>query len=138
MPYHSGKPSILNSVPIEILREIASALGSANDRSALSQTSRLLNMITIPVLFRNIHLDNVAKALECFDILAKNPKRPDYVRSLTIEIQTSSGCAKCVISLIIEALTSVFKGLHSNRHNIAARGRSEDHAPPGDSVSTNP
>ncbi|KAJ7480749.1 hypothetical protein FB451DRAFT_1556291 [Mycena latifolia] len=106
-----GNTCILNSLPTEILQEITAALGTAKDRSALSQTSRLFYVIAIPELFRYIYLASVEKALGCLDILIKQPKRQDYVRSLHIVIQEVSG-GDYVPSDIIFPLEAVLRTLH--------------------------
>ncbi|KAJ7782197.1 hypothetical protein B0H14DRAFT_2960150 [Mycena olivaceomarginata] len=62
------RKSILNSVPVEILREIA------------SRVSRLLNLVGVPILYRHILLGS-------FSYSCQNPKRHDHVRSLRIVIQ---------------------------------------------------
>ncbi|KAJ6527063.1 hypothetical protein B0H19DRAFT_1243344 [Mycena capillaripes] len=83
--------SILNSVPTEILREIASSIDAASHKAALCRVSRLFYVITTPVLYRHISLDSVERTLECFDTLAKNPKCHDLVRSLKIVIHACHG-----------------------------------------------
>ncbi|KAJ7649605.1 hypothetical protein B0H17DRAFT_1102170 [Mycena rosella] len=91
MAIYGGKPSVSDSLPTEILHEIAAALGTAKDRSALSRTSWLFNAVTTPILFRYIYLGSVETALGCLNTLIKNPARRDCVRSLSIVIQTSGG-----------------------------------------------
>ncbi|KAJ7234351.1 hypothetical protein B0H12DRAFT_1327688 [Mycena haematopus] len=80
------RKSILNSIPTEILREIAATLCTPHDQVAFCGVSRLFNAITVPVLYRHIHLDNVVQTLACFRALEMNPKRYEYVRSLHIDI----------------------------------------------------
>ncbi|KAJ6540329.1 hypothetical protein B0H19DRAFT_1312953 [Mycena capillaripes] len=83
--------SILNSVPVEILREIASSADAASQKAAPCRVSQLFNVITIPVLYRHISLDSVERMLEFFDALTENPKRHDHIRSLRIVIQACHG-----------------------------------------------
>ncbi|KAF8166459.1 hypothetical protein K438DRAFT_261914 [Mycena galopus ATCC 62051] len=88
------RSSILNSVPTEILREIASAVEVSNDKAAFCRVSRLFNVIAVPVLYRHIHLDSVERTLACLFTLGRNPKRHDDVRSLRIAIVHSHGLVK--------------------------------------------
>ncbi|KAJ7752612.1 hypothetical protein B0H16DRAFT_1887177 [Mycena metata] len=81
--------SILYHVPTELLREIVSSVDAAKTMAVLSRTSRLFNAITTPILYRHIFLGSVESTLECFDTLAKTPKRHDYIRSLRIAINAS-------------------------------------------------
>ncbi|KAJ7884102.1 hypothetical protein B0H14DRAFT_3857156 [Mycena olivaceomarginata] len=85
------RKSILNSVPVEILREIASSVEASNDKAALCRVSRLLNLVGVPILYRHILLGSVEPTLKCFHTLAKHPKRHDHVRSLRIVIQHYHG-----------------------------------------------
>ncbi|KAJ7723629.1 hypothetical protein DFH07DRAFT_971485 [Mycena maculata] len=110
----SGTRSILNSIPTEILREIALSVDTASDTSALCRTSKLLSVIATPVLYRHLYLDSVEKTLGCFDALSKNAKCHDYVRSVRVAIYTSDG--DYVPSDVIFPLESVLRTLRNLQH----------------------
>ncbi|KAJ6572718.1 hypothetical protein DFH09DRAFT_1079409 [Mycena vulgaris] len=83
---------ILTSMPTEILREIAAALRT-HDQTVFCRVSRLFKVVTVPVLYRHIHLDTVERTLACFHTLAQNPKRRTHVRTLRIDLSENPNLA---------------------------------------------
>ncbi|KAJ7673952.1 hypothetical protein DFH06DRAFT_1467323 [Mycena polygramma] len=109
--------SIFNSVPTEILREIASSIDTSHDKAALCQVSRLLNLVTSPVLYRHLHLDTVERTLDCLHALLQYPKRHDQVRSLRIVIDAPAGRAcDYVPTDIIHPLETALRTLPNLEH----------------------
>ncbi|KAJ6546688.1 hypothetical protein DFH09DRAFT_1367223 [Mycena vulgaris] len=116
MAIDSGKTSIF-SVPIEILREIATALITSGDKAAFSRTARLFNVITIPVLFRDVYLNSMERTLGCLEILGRNAKRQDCVRTLRIQIAPSGGRSPDYVPTdIIFPLEAVLRNLPNLSH----------------------